>query len=91
MTLTQVVITGAAAVIVFVTVLVLVLQLSRRRAARLSGDLGAEPRPFGPSDETEYGGAARYGRPAGYGPPPLWNDSPYPGYYSAADWDGRLE
>jgi len=88
MTLTEMVITGAAAVVVFVAVLVLVLQVSRRRAARVPGDQGEEPGPFGLSDEAEYGGAAAYGRPAGYGPLPLWHDMPYP---SATEWGWRLE
>jgi hypothetical protein len=61
LTLTQVVITAVATVIVFVAVLVGVLEISRRRARR-----GGE----------EYEGAPGYGRPDGYGPPPLWTDSP---------------
>jgi hypothetical protein len=63
MTLTQIVITAVAAVIVFVAVLVGVGEISRRRARR-----GGE--------EEEYEGAPGYGRPDGYGPPPLWTDSP---------------
>jgi hypothetical protein len=62
MTLTQIVITAVAAVIVFVAVLVGVLELSRRGPRR-------------PGEE-EYEGAPGYGRPDGYGPPPLWTDSP---------------
>jgi hypothetical protein len=62
MTLTQIVITAVAAVIVFVAVLVGVLEVSRRRGRRR----GAEA----------YEGAPGYGRPDGYGPPPLWTDSP---------------
>jgi hypothetical protein len=86
MTLTQMVITGVAAVVVFVAVLVLVLHVSRRRAARVPGDQDEESGPFGLADEAEYGGAAAYGRPAGYGPLPLWHDVP-----SAAEWGWRLE
>jgi hypothetical protein len=62
MTLTQVVMTAVAAVIVFVAVLVGVLEISRRRARR--------------GGEEQYQGAPGYGRPDGYGPPPLWTDSP---------------
>jgi hypothetical protein len=62
MTLTQIVITAVAAVIVFVAVLVGVWLLARGGARR-------------PGEE-EYEGAPGYGRPDGYGPPPLWTDSP---------------
>jgi|HubBroStandDraft_3_1064219.scaffolds.fasta_scaffold1729008_1 hypothetical protein len=62
LTLTQVVITAVAAVIVFVAVLVGAGEISRRRARR--------------GGEEEYEGAPGYGRPDGYGPPPLWTDSP---------------
>jgi hypothetical protein len=62
LTLTQVVITAVAAVVVFVAVLVGVLEISRRRARR--------------GREEEYDGAPGYGRPDGYGPPPLWTDPP---------------
>jgi hypothetical protein len=62
LSLIQVVITAVAAVIVFVAVLVGVLEISRRRARRRS--------------EEDYEGAPGYGRPDGYGPPPLWTDSP---------------
>jgi hypothetical protein len=62
LTLTQVVITVVAAVIVFVAVLVGAGEIARRRARRRG--------------EEEYKGAPGYGRPDGYGPPPLWTDSP---------------
>jgi hypothetical protein len=86
MTLTQMAITAVAVVVMFVAVLALVPYVARRRAARLPGDQSEESGPFGLPDEAEYGGAAACGRPAGYGPLPLWHDVP-----SAADWGWRLE
>jgi hypothetical protein len=78
MTLTQIVITAVAAVVVFVAVLVLALRLSRRHDRRReSGGPGLRPGSFGADDEEDNAGAAGYGRPAGYGPPPLWTDPPY--------------
>ena len=78
MTLSQIVITVVAAVVVFVAVLVLVLKLSRRGDRRRE-PAGQELRPgsFGSDDEEDNAGAPGYGRPAGYGPPPLWTDMPY--------------
>jgi hypothetical protein len=78
MTLTQIVITAVAAVVVFVAVLVLVLKLSRRddRRAEPAGQ-GLRPGSFGSADEEDNVGAPGYGRQAGYGPPPLWTDTPY--------------
>ena len=77
-TLTQIVITVVAAVVVFVVVLVLALKLSRRRDRRReSGGQGLRPGSFGADDQEDNAGAAGYGRPAGYGPPPLWPDPPY--------------
>jgi hypothetical protein len=78
MTLTQVVITVVAAVAVFVAVLVLVLKLSRRSDRRREpAGQGRRLGPFGSDDEEDNAGAPAYGRPAGYGPPPLWTDTPY--------------
>jgi len=48
-----------------------------RPAAYVPGDWGERAGSFGPNDEGACGGAPGYGRPAGYGPPPLWTDSPY--------------
>jgi len=31
---------------------------------------------FGPQEDEDYGQAG-YGRPPGYGPPPLWTEEPY--------------
>lgn len=78
MTLTQIVITIAAAVVVFVAVLVLVLKLSRR-VNRRREPAGQRLRPgsFGSDDQEDNAGAPGYGRPAGYGPPPLWTDTQY--------------
>jgi flagellar biosynthesis/type III secretory pathway M-ring protein FliF/YscJ len=75
-TLTQIVITVVAAVVVFVAVLVLVLKLSRRRDRRREPEQGRRPGSFGSEDEEDNAGAPGYGRPAGYGPPPLWTDAP---------------
>lgn len=75
MTLAEIVITAVAAVIVFVAMLVLVLELARRRDRRRSREWGAEPGSFGSDDEAAHPGAPGYGRPAGYGPPPLWTDA----------------
>jgi hypothetical protein len=78
MTLTQIVVTAVAAVVVFVAVLVLVLKLSRRGDRRAEpADPGRRPGSFGSDDEEDNVGAPGYGRPAGYGPPPLWTDTPY--------------
>ena len=76
-TLPQLVITVVAAVVVFVAVLVLVLKLSRRRDRRREPVQGRRPGSFGSEDEEDNAGAPGYGRPAGYGPPPLWTDAPY--------------
>lgn len=78
MTLTQIVITVVAAVVVFVAVLVLVLKLSRRgdRRRELAGQR-LRPGSFRSADEEDNAAAPGYGRPAGYGPPPLWTDAPY--------------
>jgi len=73
MTLTEIVITAVATVIVFVGVLVLVLELARRRASQVAD----EPGSFGSEGEEDDEGAPGYGRPAGYGPPPLWTDARY--------------
>ncbi len=32
---------------------------------------------FGPQEDEDDGGALGYGRPPGYGPPPLWTEEPY--------------
>ncbi len=32
---------------------------------------------FGPQEDEESGEALGYGRPPGYGPPPLWTEEPY--------------
>jgi hypothetical protein len=78
MTLTQIVITAVAAVVVFVAALVLVLKLSRRRDRRAEpAGPGLRPGSFGSDDEEDNVGAPGYGRPAGYGPPPLWTDTAY--------------
>jgi len=78
LTRTQIVITVVAAVVVFVAVLVLVLKLSRRRDRRREpGGQGLRPGSFGSEDEEDNVAAPGYGRPAGYGPPPLWTDAPY--------------
>jgi hypothetical protein len=75
LTLTQIVITAVAA---FVAVLVLVLKLSRRRDRRPEpGGQGLVPGSFGSADEEDTAGTPGYGRPAGYGPPPLWTDTPH--------------
>jgi hypothetical protein len=36
-----------------------------------------EPGSFGSEGEEDDEGAPGYGRPAGYGPPPLWTDARY--------------
>jgi hypothetical protein len=78
MTLTPIVSTVVAAVVVFVAVLVLVLKLSRRRDRRREpAGQRLRPGPFGSDDEEDNPAAPGYGRPAGYGPPPLWTDTPY--------------
>ncbi|MGH3236620.1 MAG: hypothetical protein ACRDOH_25870 [Streptosporangiaceae bacterium] len=82
MTLEEIVITGVAVVCVLVTVLVLVLRMSSRRRPgppHAGGPGRWEERAwsFGPEEDEEYGGAPGHGRPAGYGPPPLWTESPY--------------
>lgn len=51
--------------------------MATRTTAYVSGEQGRSPGPFGPIDEADYDGAPGYGRPAGYGPPPLWHDVPY--------------
>jgi subtilase family protein len=91
-TLTEIVITGAAAVCAFVAALVIVLRMSARRRTRQDWRYAVpaappQPRshgrgeekswPFGPDEGEGHGGAPGYGRPAGYGPPPLWTESPY--------------
>ena len=85
MTLEEIVVTGVAAVCAFVAMLVFVLRMSARRRATPRPGVTAPPHPrmpgsweerstsFGP----EEGGAYGYGRPPGYGPPPLWTESPY--------------
>jgi len=78
MTLTQIVITVVAAVAVFVAVLVLVLKLPQRAGRRQEpAGQGRRLGSFGSDDEDDNAGAPGYGRPAGYGPPPLWTDTPY--------------
>ena len=79
LTRTQIVLTVVAAVVVvFVAVLVLVLKLSRRADRRREpGGQRLGPGPFGSDDEEDNAGAPGYGRPAGYGPPPLWTDTRY--------------
>jgi hypothetical protein len=79
MTLTQIVITVVAAVVVvFVAVLVLVLKLSRRgHRRREPASQGLRHGSFGSDDEGGNAGTPGYGRPAGYGPPPLWTDTHY--------------
>jgi subtilisin family serine protease len=88
-TLTEIVITGVAAVCAFVTALVVVLRMSARRRNRRDWRYTEPPQPrshgrweekswsFGPDEDNGYGGTPGYGRPSGYGPPPLWTDSPY--------------
>ena len=78
LTRTQIVLTVVAAVVVFVAVLVLVLKLSRRADRRREpGGQRLRPGSFGSDDEEDNAGAPGYGRPAGYGPPPLWTDTRY--------------
>lgn len=82
MTLEEIAITGIAAVCVFVAVLVFVLRMSSRRRpgaphGRGPGRWEERAWSFGPDEDEEYGGAAGDGRPPGYGPPPLWTESPY--------------
>ena len=45
--------------------------------ARMPGHWEETSWSFGPDEDEEYGGAPGSGRPPGYGPPPLWTDSPY--------------
>ena len=89
MTLEEIVVTGVAAVCVFLAVLVFVLRMSSRRRDRRLVALDGPPHDdvpggweerswsFGPEEGGEYGGASGFGRPPGYGPPPLWTESPY--------------
>jgi GntR family transcriptional regulator/MocR family aminotransferase len=42
--------------------------------ARVPGRWEERAWSFGPQEDEEYDGAPGYGRPAGYGPPPLWNE-----------------
>ena len=44
--------------------------------ARVPGRWEERAWSFGPQEDEEDGGAPGYGRPAGYGPPPLWNEPP---------------
>ena len=44
---------------------------------RMPGDWEERSWSFGPEEDEEYGGAPGCGRPPGYGPPPLWTESPY--------------
>jgi hypothetical protein len=77
LTSTQIVITVVAAVVVLVAVLVLVLKLARRADRRReAGSQRLRPGSLG-SDDEDNAGAPGYGRPAGYGPPPLWTDTRY--------------
>ena len=44
--------------------------------ARVPGRCEEDATSFGPQEGEEHGGTAGYGRPSGYGPPPLWTESP---------------